>query len=133
MITLKLRDQDSVEVRIELDKKHKEFDTILSIVKTIPGRYYDKEHYAWVIPKTSARLLCDQIDPVSRIGFLSRESEIFGEPVKSVLPEFQVKDDFLNELALQLYPYQKVGACFLHDIGKAIIGDDMGLGNILTK
>jgi SNF2 family DNA or RNA helicase len=46
-------------------------------------------------------------------------------------PEVRDEDSFEDKLKLEPYPYQKVGATFLHDIERGLIGDEMGLGKTL--
>jgi SNF2 family DNA or RNA helicase len=115
-----------LELKIEGDPPEHEFHKTIDFIKQIPGRQY--ENYIWTIPKEQIDLLLDGASKFTRLIWHTPLSKIKDLEREPVMPDFHVSEQYLDELLLKPYPFQIVGASFLHDVRQCMIADEMGLG-----
>ena len=109
----------------------------VSLVKTVPGRRYDKDTKVWHIPSCSLWALqqeaarrCFNIVLSERL----RIAQNHGQQDKAELRRAKEMDDSPLDLPTktEAYPYQRAGIRYLQlalrKFGGALLADDMGLG-----
>ena len=120
------KNNNAIEISFRYDPK------LVSFVKTLDGRKYNAGTKSWFIPLAGSSVSVEQL---ARKGFTI-------EPALLVAMEADVKlakeaeaiavmDDAEFTSPLPLFPYQKVGASFLYQIGSGLMGDEMGLGKTI--
>ncbi len=97
-------------------------------IKTIPGRRWDKAHKAWLLPPTP-----DVIRRLRRLfpDFNYRLGDLEARCAASITASHAADADIEIPLppGLELLPYQKAGVAYIEvKGGRAILGDEMGLG-----
>jgi hypothetical protein len=99
------------------------WNDLLSLVKTLPGRRFLKEHQCWVMPTSEAAA-----KSLTEWGF--ELSDALREWwAKMNRPAAAPADIEIPGLLLPLRPFQRAGVAFIEDReGRAIVGDEMGLG-----
>lgn len=98
----------------------------VDLVKTLEGRKWNPEKSLWTVPLTEFHSEC-VINTLESHGF-TVDSRIhrLAEGKKKVSVTFQMNRD-------GLFPFQSVGVDFIHqNMGRVIIGDDMGTGKTIT-
>lgn len=122
------KNKDKIEISFAYDPK------LIAFMKTLQGKKYNPGTKTWFIPLAGNSVTIEQL---ARKGFkidpellaameadvkLAQEAEAI-----SILPDTEF------ESPLPLFPYQKVGASFLYQIGSGLMGDDMGLGKTIQS
>jgi SNF2 family DNA or RNA helicase len=106
------------------------FDFTLNKIRAIPGRSFKMDTGEWMFPKEMIgellRQFGNQIVWVQPLEEIVKGIQVNDELVKKHL-SWQNEDDF-KDWKLKPYPYQKVGAHFLADRGRAATFDSVGLG-----
>lgn len=105
---------------------------IVDFVKLLPGRQYHPGVKVWSVPMNRGEKMLNalrqkgfQIDP-------ALEEAVLNDQLKAKQAvDLANKEDTEFESSLPLFPYQKVGAQFLYEIGSGLLGDDMGLGKTI--
>ena len=107
---------------------------LVMLVKSFSGRSYNPKSKSWFIPLAGC---LPAIEKLRKVGFkIDEEIIIFAEHDKKQAEEavaLAVMDDAVFETVLPLFPYQKVGASFLYNIGSGLLGDEMGLGKTIQS
>ena len=107
---------------------------LVSFVKTLEGRKYNPGTKSWFIPLAGAGVSIAQLE---RKGFVIQpelKAAIEADQQQAQQAEaLAVMDDAEFESPLPLFPYQKVGASFLYQIGSGLMGDEMGLGKTIQS
>lgn len=116
---------DLLEVKIESRLGDLEFSHTKRFLNSVPGAQYVPDKYLWLIPKEHVDQLVHAFG--DKLAWFNSIEEIKGIE-ETVLPEFQATDEGLEDMKLRPYPFQIVGASFLHDIKCGVLADDMGVG-----
>lgn len=97
---------------------------LLSKVKTLPGRRFDKERECWLTP-TSEPVVKSLLEWGFELSPTLKEWWVkMNRPANATSEEIQIPG-----LHTPLYPFQRAGVAFLEDRGgRAIVADEMGLG-----
>lgn len=113
---------------------------IVSIVRTLDGREYDKVKKLWKVPKIQAMNVVNALQP---FGFsfdekclteYSRLRRLEWKTNKIKAGEFNEKElEMLNSLGLPLFNYQKIGVGFMAVVGSGLVGDQPGLGKTIQS
>ncbi|MDK2600589.1 DEAD/DEAH box helicase [Bacillus stercoris] len=103
-----------------------DYKNLMNLFNNLPGAYYWEEKYTWIIPKEHVDSLIELMGE-DKIAWFNSIEEIKGIK-ETLVPEFQLSDEGLEDLHLSPYPFQAVGISFLHDVKKGILADEMGLG-----
>ena len=127
MIVKKYNDK-TILISFQYDPK------IISFVKALDGRKYLPHEKAWTIPLAGASVSIEQL---ARKGFkidpkLLQAMEADVKQAEDAV-HLAILPDTEFESPLPLFPYQKVGASFLHQIGSGLIGDEPGLGKTIMS
>lgn len=122
------KNKDKIEISFDYRPE------LVAFVKNLEGRQYCPKTRSWLIPIQNAHRSIQQL---KNRGFvidpgLIREVEKDKDEAKKA-EAIAVLDDAEFESPLPLFPYQKVGATFLYNIGSGILGDDMGLGKTIQS
>lgn len=108
------------------------FDYTLEKIRNINGRSFNQKTGEWMFGKESIGDLLRQFD----------NQIIWNQPLREIVKNCEVEDELvLKHLSWEddddfktwitkPYPYQKVGAHYLADRGRAAIFDGVGLGRI---
>lgn len=127
MIVKKYND-DLLEISFKWNPK------LIAFVKTLEGRRYSPKTKAWYIPIPGSGVSVAQLQ---RKGFEIDEdilAAIEDDARRAAEAEaLAVSLDTEFESPLPLFPYQKVGASFLYQIGSGLMGDEMGLGKTIQS
>lgn len=120
------KNNSSIEISFAYDPK------LVLFVKTLDGRKYNAGTKSWFIPLAGSSVSVEQL---ARKGFrielglleaMEADVKLAQEAVAlAILPDAEF------ESPLPLFPYQKVGASFLYQIGSGLMGDEMGLGKTI--
>lgn len=116
--------------------QEKDFKRELALIKNMPVRYYDKDSKLWSIPLYDLKLLKDKTKKsMLRLTIQDQLKDNFRHYRSKIKELIDIKNHngktFINEmdiLAVNLYPFQTVGAYFLYKSKNAILGDSVGLG-----
>ena len=117
---------DKIEISFAYNPK------LISFIKTLDGRVYNPKSKTWFIPLAGSSVCVEQlarkwfkIEP-ELLQAMEADVKLAEEAVHlAILPDTEF------ESPLPLFPYQKVGASFLHQIGSGLMGDEMGLGKTI--
>ena len=105
---------------------------LVSFVKSLEGRSYSQASRTWFIPLANASV---NIQRLTERGFQVEESLLqeVGKDIQEAQEAEQLaqQPDAEFNSPLPLFPFQKVGAAFLHKVGSGILADDMGLGKTI--
>ncbi len=105
---------------------------LVSKVKTLDNRKYNPKERCWYIPLANST---KSIELLVKWGF-----DIEIELLEAVAEDHRkakevealaIMPDTEFKTPLPMFPYQKVGASFLHKIGSGLLGDEMGLGKTI--
>jgi SNF2 family DNA or RNA helicase len=105
---------------------------MVSFVKMLPGRQYHAGAKAWSVPLNRGEKM---LNVLRQKGFTidpELEAAVLEDTLKAQrVATLAAQDDteFISDLPL--FPYQKVGAQFLYEVGSGLLGDDMGLGKTI--
>ncbi len=112
---------DKIALSFRVANKDK-FDAILSSVKSLPGRGWDKEKYRWIVPLNNYI-----IEQIQKLDFLLDDRIL-----KWKTHQENKKADIQLPEGLSLYPFQKEGVAKLELLnGRALLADEMGLGKTI--
>lgn len=107
---------------------------LVSFIKSLDGRKYNPAKKNWTLPVAnsfrSVKRLEERgfkIDDALWTAVKSDESKAKEAEAIAVMDDTEFKSP------LPLFPYQKVGASFLYNIGSGLIGDEMGLGKTIQS
>lgn len=118
--------------RIEIIFKYRQ--EFISLIKTFSGRQYNPLNKSWSIPLVDSRPMLESL--ASR-GFTIEPSLLKAvkadERHEQEVEAMSVMVDTEFDTPLPLFPFQKVGAKFLYDIGSGILGDSPGLGKTIQS
>lgn len=126
MISIKLSGT-VLHVKLESYLGGNEYKRLMELLHSLPGAYYWEAKYTWIIPKQYVDQLIDLMGE-DKIAWHNSIEEIKGIR-ETVLPQFEITNEGLEDLKLPPYPFQVVGISFLHDVKKALLADEMGLGS----
>lgn len=115
-----------LHVKIETHLGENEYKNLMNLFSNLPGSFYWQEKYTWIIQKQYVHNLIGFMGE-DKIAWFNSIEEIKGIH-ESVLPQFEVSNEALDDMHLAPYPFQAVGISFLHDIEQALLADEMGLG-----
>ena len=119
---------DKIEISFAYNPK------LISFIKTLDGRTYNAKSKSWFIPLAGSSVSVEQL---ARKGFKIDPSLLEAMEADVKLAEeaeaLAIEPDTNFESPLPLFPYQKVGASFLYQIGSGLMGDDMGLGKTIQS
>ena len=101
------------------------YRNVMQVFSNLPGAIQDHENYCWYIPKQHAQEIANHFEDV--IVWHDTLDAITGTQ-ETILPEFEVTNEGLEDMKLAPFPFQVLGICFLHDVKRGILGDEMGLG-----
>ena len=105
---------------------------LVSAVKALDGREYSPTVRAWFIPITNS---LESLERLSSLGFDIPENVWLAarkdEEVSRQAEKMSEQGDVEFSSTLPLFPYQKVGARFIAELGSGLIGDEMGLGKTI--
>jgi len=121
-----------IDNKIEITFKYD--PQLVDFIKTLEGRRYDPARRCWTIPIEGAR---SSVERLAKRGF-TIQSELWAEVEKDQeraqrAEELATMPDTEFSTTLPLFPYQKVGAAFLYNIGSGLMGDEMGLGKTIQS
>lgn len=125
MLSIRLNN-NILEVKIETMLNGNTFKNLMDILNNIPDAFYYKEKYMWIIPKEHVDILVNYMGE-DKIAWHNSYEEIKGIR-DTIVPEFEVSDEGLEDMLMSPYPFQGVGISFLHDIKTGLLADEMGLG-----
>ena len=114
-----------LEVKIETWMGEVEYKHTARFLTNLPGATYLADKHTWLIPKEHIDRLVEVFG--EKLAWFNSIEEIKGIQ-ETILPKFQVTDNGLDDMKLRPYPFQVVGASFLHDVGCGLLADEMGLG-----
>lgn len=120
-----LKKENILEIRLEKNLSEAVFRSLIARIKNLPSRKFCGDH--WEIP-------CGNLDDVVKefegeIKWQTSLEEIHGTTVSyASMPEFKASTEGLEELRIQPYPFQYIGASFLHDMKSGLLADEMGIG-----
>jgi len=117
---------DVLEIGFESKMGSNMYRNVMQVFSELPGAYHDQENYRWIIPKKYVEVIAQHFEDV--IAWHTTLDDIRGVQ-DTVLPEFEATESGLEDMKLKPYPFQVLGICFLHDVKRGIIGDEMGLGS----
>ena len=108
---------------------------LVEVVRSLPGRSFDRSKKLWCVPLVHGPMVFDKLKPWNFAIYpeLARRVEEIGK--KSADKAFILKtikvnfDDFYTTLPLK--PFQKIGAGFLKNAERALLGDEPGLGKTI--
>ena len=115
--------QNAIEISFKFDP------ALVSFVKSLEGRKYNPATKRWYIPLAGSHA---SVERLARKGF-SIDPDLW-EEVRRDQRQAQEAEamatmhDIEFSTPLPLFPYQRVGAAFLYQIGSGLLGDEMGLG-----
>ena len=131
-----IHDNNYAKVSIQ---KNKYFLMELSLIKDMPIRYWSVKDKSWFIPifdlgllsrktkKTPYKLqITDELKEKYQ-QYIANIKDIL--KIKKISNETFIKD--MDVLAINLYPFQTVGAYYLYKAQNAILGDSVGLGKTI--
>lgn len=111
---------------------------LVSAVKEVPNRRFDRASKLWTVPKTSGEHLTKFIDAVRRSGReCSLEAGIEAELAESARKAAEsIAESKLSDTGfvvpcpdgLEFRPFQRAGVAYAVKKGNALIADEMGLG-----
>lgn len=130
MLSLRLNG-NTLELKFESYVGSQEYKKIVSTFSSLPGAFYWEEKYTWLIPKEHIDIIVSTIGE-DNIAWHTSLEEIKGIQT-TVLPEFTVSTEGLEDLKLTPYPFQAIGISFLHDVKRGLLADEMGLGRLLKE
>lgn len=113
-----------LHVKIESHLGGNDYRKLMDLFHSIPGSHYWEEKYTWIIPKGHVDDLIDFMGE-DKIAWFNSIEEIKGIH-ETVLPNFTVSNEGLEDLHLTPYPFQGVGISFLHDMKQGLLADEMG-------
>lgn len=120
------KNKNAIEISFAYDLK------VISFIKTLEGRKYNAGTKSWFIPLAGSSVSVEQLE---RKGFkIDPELKVALMADREVAKEAEaltVMDDTEFISSLPLFPYQKVGAAFLYQIGSGLMGDEVGLGKTI--
>ena len=107
---------------------------LVQFVKGLEGRKYNAGTRSWFIPLAGSSVSIEQLQ---RRGFVI-DPELLNEIEKDQAEAqaaitLTLQPDAPFESPLPLFPYQKVGASFLYQIGSGLMGDEVGLGKTIQS
>lgn len=115
-----------LHVKIEGHLGGNQYKNLMQLFGTLSGAFYWEEKYTWIIPKHYVDEIIDFFGE-DKIAWFNSIEEIKGIH-ESIIPQFEVSSEALEDLKLPPYPFQGVGISFLHDIKQGLLADEMGLG-----
>lgn len=105
---------------------------LINFVKSLEGRKYIPNLKAWSIPLAGSSVSISQLE---RRGFKIDPALLYevirDQETAKQAEALAVQPDAAFDSPLPLFPYQKVGASFLHQIGSGLMADDVGLGKTI--
>src|SRR3990167_5786092 len=117
---VKQRD-NAIEITFRFDLK------LVAFVKSLEGRKYDARTKSWLLPLAGSSVSLEQLE---RKGFTIEPSlkaaVVADRQAAESAVALTVQLDAPFETPLPLFPYQKVGASFLYQIGSGLMGDSPG-------
>jgi SNF2 family DNA or RNA helicase len=115
-----------LHVKLESYLGGNEYKNLMQLLGNLPGAFYWEEKYTWIVPKQYVDDLIN-IMGEDKIAWFNSIEEIKGIR-ESIIPQFEVSHEGLDDMHLTPYPFQGVGISFLHDIKQGLLADEMGLG-----
>lgn len=122
------KNNNAIEIKFDYDPK------LVFLVKQLDGRKYLPATKSWYIPLANSEASLNrlsergfQIDPALWAEVKKDQEKAREAATIAKLPDTEF------EIALPLFPYQKVGAAFLCKVGSGLLGDDLGLGKTLMS
>ena len=130
MISVKLRDKD--EIIVQIHGKH--FPTLLQQVKSLRTGQYE-EGVGWIFPATEIDRLIRAVENIN-VAYLSPYEEIkYGRKPEPFIEETKITpiSEKYKDIPITIPDYQKLGAGFLIQEGKCILGDRVGVGKTIQS
>lgn len=124
MLSVRLKGE-FLDVKFESYLAPNEFHTITRCLGGMPGAFFNEQQNSWRVPKENVDDLNDLLG--ERAAWFNSIDEIKGIS-EVILPKFEVNVEPLLDLKLQPFPFQGIGASFLHDLKQGLLADEMGLG-----
>lgn len=110
---------------------------LVTSIKQIPGRKWDKERKVWTFPRIEIGTLTRKLQPWSFVFTPIAKcfyDEQEGRRRRLLDLKFAHDVSFHHpQLRVELRPFQRVGASFLAEVGRGLLADDMGLGKTIMS
>jgi SNF2 family DNA or RNA helicase len=121
---------DFLDIRFETYLSPREYALTSQIFEGMKGSFFHEPTNSWRIPKEFVDDINDAF--TDKVAWYTSINEIKGIR-EVILPKFTVYSEGLEDLKLQPYPFQVVGASFFHDLMQGLLADEMGLGKSLQS